>query len=141
MVTYSPAQLNSDITGTDSVSILIPAYNEVDKLKQNILSIKEAINAISASYQIIITEDGTTDGTAIIAKKLAEENSCIYHVHSNERGGKGFALRKAIKVSEGDLVLFMDADLATSLDCLSKILGEVKNGFDVAIGSRNRKGA
>ncbi|TRZ49435.1 MAG: glycosyltransferase [Dehalococcoidia bacterium] len=141
MVSHTMIREKRSITVGDTVSIIIPAYNEASMLRQNIKSIRETIEPIMESYQIIIMEDGNTDGTNIIAEELAEENPWILHLHSDKRLGKGGALKRAIKTSQGEIIVFMDADLATSLDYLSRIMEPIKNGHDIAIGSRNIKGA
>lgn len=123
------------------VSIVVPAYNEVSRLRQNIRSIGEAVKRITESYDIIIAEDGSTDGTNVIAEELAKEDPRILHLHSDKRLGKGGALKRAIKASQGEVIVFIDADLATSLDSISRIMVPIQKGYDGAIGSRNIKGA
>jgi hypothetical protein len=125
----------------DSVSVIVPAFNEALMLKRNINSIKRVLEPIAESCEIIIAEDGSTDGTSIIAKQLAAECSGIFHLHSDKRLGKGGALKRALKISRGEIVVFMDADLATSLDCLSSFVLAIKNGYDGAVASRRIKGA
>jgi len=123
------------------VSVVVPAYNEAPHLKQNTMFIEEAVKRITESYEIIIVEDGSTDGTDVIAKRLAEENPRILHLHSDKRLGKGRALKRALRHSRGEVIIFMDADLATSLDCLPRVMELIKNGYSVVIASRHIKGA
>ena len=123
------------------VSVVIPAFNEASCLKGNISFIERKIKRITRSYEIILTEDGSSDGTDLIAAELAVENPCILHLHSDVRRGKGGALKRAFNASKGKVVIFMDADLATSLDSLSGILERIEEGYDGVIGSRNIKGS
>jgi glycosyltransferase involved in cell wall biosynthesis len=123
------------------VSVIVPAFNEAAALKRNIKSIKKALEPIAESCEIIIAEDGSTDGTSMIAEQLAEECPEVFHLHSDERLGKGGALKRALKISRGEIIIFMDADLATSLDSLSSVILVIKNGYDGAVASRRIKGA
>jgi hypothetical protein len=120
----------------DNVSILIPAYNEASRLRQNIRFIEDYVRQIVGSYEIIIAEDGSMDGTDKIAKEITHRTQRILHSHSDCRLGKGAALKRALKASRCEIVVFMDADLATSLDHLPELLELIKRGYDGAIGSR-----
>jgi len=123
------------------LSLIVPAYNEASFLKRNIDFIEEAIKSITKSYEIIIAEDGSTDGTTKIAADMARENSRIKHSHADERLGKGQALKRALKASIGEIIVFMDADLATSLSHLAKLVILIESEYDVAIGSRHTNGS
>jgi len=134
----------SDLARKDprvKVSVIIPAYNEAYHFKQNVTLIEEAVKQTMGSYEIIIAENGSTDGTNIIAEELAEEDPHILHLHSDKRLGKGCALKRALKASRGEVIVFIDADLAACLDHLPVIMEPIKEGYDGAIGSRNVKGA
>jgi len=126
---------------SDKISIIIPAHNEASCLRESIRAIEEAVSRLEASYEIIIAEDGGSDGTDVIAEELAVENPYISHLHSDERLGKGGSLKRAIGVAQGELIIYMDADLATSLDHLPEIFELIECGYDIAIGSRNIKGS
>ena len=123
------------------LSLVVPAYNEAPRLKRSIGSIEEAVKQITGSYEIIIAEDGSMDGTDKIAADIACENSRIIHSHGDERLGKGQAIKRALKASDGEIIVFMDADLATSLNHLPKLILLIERGYDGAIGSRHSKGS
>lgn len=125
----------------DKISIIIPAYNEAYCLKDNIRSVERAIKRITGSYEIIIAEDGNSDGTDVIAEELAVENHSILHLHSDKRLGKGGSLRGALGTTKGEVVIYMDADLATDLNHLSEVIELIEEGYDLVIGSRNIKGS
>jgi len=123
------------------ISLIIPAYNEAPYLRQSIEFIEEAVKPITGSYQIIIAEDGSMDGTDKIAADMTRKNSRIIHSHADGRLGKGQALKRALKASGGEIIVLMDADLATSLSHLSKIILLIERKYDGAIGSRYSKGS
>lgn len=123
------------------LSLIVPAYNEAYTLRQNIGLIKKAALQITDSYELVIAEDGCFDETAKIVVDIANDCSNVVHLHSDNRLGKGLALKRALNISKGQVLVFMDADLATSLDHLQDVVKLVENGYDIVIGSRHIKGS
>lgn len=119
------------------VSVVFPAYNEADALKGALEKVTEALNEIARSYEIIIAEDGSTDGTAQLAAALAEKHLFVKHIHGEKRLGRGTALKNAFKQSSGEILIYMDLDLATDLKHLKTLVGALEfEGYDFATGSR-----
>lgn len=119
----------------------MPAYNESSTLGQNVGLIEKVVSQIVDSYEIIIAEDGCSDETAKIATDLSNNCSKVVHLHFDHRLGKGLALKRALKRSKGQVLVFIDADLSTSLDHLHDVVKLVENGYDIVIGSRHVKGS
>ncbi len=84
----------------------------------------------------MIAEDGSTDGTSELASKLAERYTSVKHLHSDERLGRAGGLTRAFKESKGEILAFMDVDLATDIGHLEELIGAIRDGFDIAVGSR-----
>ena len=105
------------------------------------LLIESAVRAITSSYEIIIVEDGSTDGSEDIARTMSCENPRIIHLHSSMRLGKGGALKRAFQNCRGDSIIFMDIDLATSLKHISESVSIIKHGHAVVVGSRFARGS
>ncbi|WP_456468160.1 flippase-like domain-containing protein [Archaeoglobus sp.] len=122
------------------VSIVLPAYNEARKLKKAVEKVQKAVEETEYECEIIIAEDGSTDGTDKIAAELASKNPNIVHLHSDERLGRGRALMNAFEKAKGDIVVYMDVDLATDLKHLKELIDAViVEGYDIATGSRLMK--
>lgn len=102
---------------------------------------EEAIRQFTKSYEIIIAEDGSNDGSDSITLELTRENPRIFSLHSEERLGKGRALKRAFKTHPSEIVIFSDIDLAMSLKHLSELIALIEKGCDGAIGSRYINGA
>jgi glycosyltransferase involved in cell wall biosynthesis len=119
----------------------VPAYNEASTLKQNIGLIEKAVSQIADSHEIIIAEDGCSDETAKIVADMSNNCSKVMHLHSDHRLGKGLALKRALRASKGQTIVFMDADLSTSLGHLHDVVKLIENGYDIVIGSRHIKGS
>jgi glycosyltransferase AglD len=123
------------------ISILLPAYNEAEQIEKCILEVETAVRSFSKSYEIIVSEDGSTDGTADIVAKMAKRNPQLVLLHSPTRLGKGKAIKNALISSKGKIITFMDVDLATNLECLPQLLRVVRDNGGMAIGSRHVKGS
>ena len=123
------------------VSILLPAYNEASQIEKCVLEVEAAVSSFSKSYEIIVSEDGSTDGTDFIVAKMAKFNPNLVLLHSPTRLGKGKAIKNALSSAKGNVIVFMDVDLATSLECLPQVLRLVKENGGMAIGSRHVEGS
>jgi glycosyltransferase involved in cell wall biosynthesis len=123
------------------LSILLPAYNEAAQIEKCVKEVEQAASSFSDSYEIIVSEDGSTDETSPIMLNLTKNNPNLIFLHLPVRIGKGKAIKRAISSAKGDIIVFMDVDLATSLDCLPNFLDLVKKHGGLAIGSRYAKGA
>ena len=115
-----------------STSILIPAYNEDKTIKRTIQSVIN-LDYPKDRLEIIIVNDGSTDNTAEIVKKIINEKCGSYIKLINQKnGGKGVALNNAIKKAKGEFFVCLDADSFIKEDALKKMLPEFENP-DVAI--------
>jgi len=127
-------------TGSKSsvgVSLVFPAYNEADAIEATVEKVIQALNEFTHSYEIIIAEDGSTDGTAKLATALAEKYPFVKHIHGEKRLGRGAALKNAFKQSHGEVLVYMDLDLATDLIHLESLVAAVESeGYEFATGSR-----
>jgi glycosyltransferase involved in cell wall biosynthesis len=129
--------VKTGLKGLVEVSVVFPAYNEADALETAVEKVTEALNKFALSYEVIIAEDGSTDGTDKKAAALAEKHPFVKHVHGEKRLGRGTALKNAFKQSSGEVLVYMDLDLATDLKHLKSLVGAVEfEGYDFATGSR-----
>jgi glycosyltransferase involved in cell wall biosynthesis len=118
------------------VSIVFPAYNERENLENTIRRTVQALRNIADSYEVIIAEDGSTDGTDRIAARLSSEYPFIRHIHNDKRLGRGLALKNAFTESNGRILVYMDVDLATGIGHLRTLIESVRKDYDFATGSR-----
>ncbi len=122
------------------VSLVIPAYNEAAGLERAVESARAALAPLGA-YEVIVAEDGATDGTDRVAAQLAKTHPEVRHLHSDARLGRGGALRRAFPSSRGRVLAYMDVDLATDVAHLPELVRAVLGGADAATGSRKAPGA
>jgi hypothetical protein len=122
------------------ISIVLPAYNEAKRLRGAVEEVIKAAEKTGYDFEIIIAEDGSKDGTDRIAAELAASNPRIKHLHSDERLGRGRALMNAFSKASGDVVVYMDVDLATDLSHLKELVDAIiVEGYDFSTGSRLMK--
>ncbi len=121
------------------VSLVLPAYNEAERLRDTVQQVADALQKITPSFEIIIAEDGSTDGTDKTADELAKEFTYVTHLHNKDRLGRGKALNRAFKSSKGDIVAYIDVDLATDLKHLEELVISIRDGYDISTGSRMLK--
>ena len=130
----TPKTKRSDPT---EISIIFPAYNEAKYIEPAVQEAKKHLDEFSSSYEIIIAEDGSTDGTAEIAEDMAKKYQLVEHIHRKERLGRGTALNNAFRQSKGNILVYMDLDLATDLKYLKPLIEAISvEGYDFATGSR-----
>jgi len=123
------------------LSIVLPAYNEASRIEQCIKEVKRAVTALTSSYEIVVIEDGSTDGTTSIIDSLSKTDSNLSFHHSPQRLGKGKAIKKGLGSAKGDVVVFMDVDLATSLEFLPIMVKSTRESQGLVIGSRHVRGS
>lgn len=92
------------------VSLVLPAFNERENLEAVVRRAAEVLPSLTESFEIVIVDDGSRDGTGELADRLAEEYPMVRVVHHKVNRGYGAALRSGFAAARGDFVLFMDAD-------------------------------
>ncbi len=123
------------------ISVIIPVYNEVNRLENAVNRVATILKDISKKYQIIIAEDGSTDGTDILASNLAKNNKRIIHIHSDKRLGRGRSIENAVKFAKSRIIAYIDVDLEAKPEFLKSLVKAVtEENYDIAIGSRFAKG-
>ncbi|MGJ3240955.1 MAG: glycosyltransferase family 2 protein [Anaerolineae bacterium] len=130
---YRPITL-SDYTKTLSLTVVIPCYNEVN----NIEKVLAKVEAVNLADEIIIVDDGSTDGSREILKQIESENHAhvriLYHTHNQ---GKGAALVTGFKAATGDVLLIQDADFEYDPREYPRLLQPIEEGISpVVYGSR-----
>lgn len=118
------------------LSVLLPMYNEAARAERCIRQVENAVNCFSSSYEIVVVEDGSTDGTDRIAASLTKTNPRIKMLHFPVRLGKGKAIKNAFGVAKGDIIVLLDADLATRLDYLPLLVKTAEECGGMVAGSR-----
>jgi len=118
------------------LSFILPAYNEERNIEHTVTSIAEYCDAKQYPYEIVIVDDGSTDGTYRLAGEIADKNASIKVLQHKSNRGKGAAVRTGMAVARGEILLFLDADGSTDVSELDSFFPHLNEGYDVVIGSR-----
>ncbi|MDP1743188.1 MAG: glycosyltransferase family 2 protein [Candidatus Amesbacteria bacterium] len=122
------------------LSVIIPAYNEEKRLGSNLSSVLKYLHKNFSSFELIIVDDGSTDSMAKSVRLAIAKDSRARLISYKPNRGKGYAVRNGVLASQGEQVLFMDADLSTPLVEIPKILTKLESA-DIVIGSRGKSDA
>lgn len=119
------------------LSILIPAYGE-ERTIAEVLRQVAAIDTESIGFdkEIIVCDDGSTDGTIAEVEMVMAEDARIHLVQHQKNRGKGAAIRTALETAQGDYCLIQDADLEYEVSDYPALLREINRGARVVYGSR-----
>jgi dolichol-phosphate mannosyltransferase len=118
------------------ISIIIPVYNEFHTFKRVLERVRRAPLPPGCSMEIIVVDDGSTDGTTQMIGEEVRAGIVIGH-YSKQNSGKGAAIRIGIEIGSGDIILIQDGDLEYDPGDYRKILEPIVNGdADVVYGSR-----
>lgn len=131
---------HNEETVSPLLSIVIPAYNEQQRLPTTLQAILEFVAKTSYDVEIVVVDDGSTDATVTAIQPLLVTAPQIRLI-CNDHRGKGYAVRTGVLAAHGAYILLCDADLAVPLDEWPKLQCHLNGGYDVVIGSREGVGA
>ena len=109
-----------------SLSIIVPCFNEYVRLYKNLPTIIEYCDAHLKDYELIFVNDGSKDSTLRLLQFYKPYNARVKIITYTQNHGKGYAVRQGLKAATKELVLFMDADLATDLSCINDAINYAK---------------
>lgn len=120
------------------LSLVIPAYNEADRLPSGLERLMEGLS--SNDTEILVVDDGSTDATAEVARRqlVSWPQHAVLSLARNS--GKGAAVRNGVRHARGDVIAFLDADMATDPRDLPTLLSALE-GNHIAVGSRAHEGS
>jgi glycosyltransferase involved in cell wall biosynthesis len=127
-------------TAQPFLSIVIPAYNEERRLPESLGKVLAFLQTKDYPAEVIVVDDGSTDNTADVVEGFMTRYPFV-SIIKNDHRGKGYAVRTGMLAAQGTYVLFSDADLATPIDEVDRLLPFLEGGYDIAIGSREGLGA
>ncbi len=123
------------------LSVIIPAYNEENRIPKTLREIDKYLKEQPYEYEILVVNDGSSDNTVNIVNGLKEEIANLKLIDNKENHGKGYVVRQGMLTALGEYRLFTDADNSTSIDQVEKMWPWFEQGYDIVIGSRDVKGA
>lgn len=124
------------------LSIIIPAYNEADRIVGTLTHTLAYLERQAYASEILVVSDGSSDETCKVVEGFRTEGRCDVRAlayHPNR--GKGYAVRYGMLRGSGDILMFMDADYSVPIEEVEKGLDLIRMGFDIAIASRALSGS
>lgn len=122
-----------------NLSIIIPAYNEKDSLPKLLQQISAQIASLNLEYEIIVLDDGSTDGTDEILRELKRNHEELRAFIFRKNYGKSAALSEGFKQARGERVITMDADLQDDPAEIPNLLKKLDEGFDLVSGWKKKR--
>jgi len=128
-------QLNSDPPGdaskdSPSISVFFPCYNEASNVGSMVEKTIPVLASLTPDFEIILVNDGSSDGTAEIIETLAEKNPCVKAVHHRQNSGYGAALQSGFRAASKDLVFYTDGDAQFDIGELGAIIPLIRQ-YDI----------
>ena len=117
-------------------SIIIPAYDEGERITATLDKVLAYIAEQKWQCEVIVVNDGSRDATADIVCGYAQTHPVVRLLENPGNRGKGYSVRNGVMNSQGDVLLFSDADLSSPIYEAPKLFREIAAGADIAIGSR-----
>jgi dolichyl-phosphate beta-glucosyltransferase len=122
-----------------TLSIVVPAFNESARIGPSLQKIIKYLTQQHKQSELIVVDDGSSDGTAAVAESAARDSGSITTrvIRYEENRGKGYAVRLGLLAAGANVVLFSDADLSTPISETPKLVDAIRSGeCDLAFGSR-----
>jgi len=118
------------------ISIVVPAFNEVGNLEPLVKKIHEILDSFEDRYEIILVDDGSTDGTLSLMEELSEKDARIKFIALSRNFGHQNALKAGLDMAKGEAVISMDADMQHPPEMILEFLKKWKSGYDVVFSIR-----
>lgn len=121
------------------LSIVIPVFNEAENLNPLVTKLREVLEITHKSYEVILIDDGSTDGSFEVLKELANSHKELRIIRFRRNFGQTSAFSAGFEMAEGDIVVTMDADLQNNPADIPKLLEELEKGYDIVSGWRKNR--
>ncbi len=116
------------------VSVIIPAYNEEQRIRRTVVAIEACMQETLDNFEILVVNDGSSDRTRDVVKSMEDGRIKLLSYEKNK--GKGGAVKFGVEHAAGDYIVFTDADLPYPPEKISEAVSMLKSGADLVLGKR-----
>jgi glycosyltransferase involved in cell wall biosynthesis len=129
------------VEAAPGLEVVIPVHDEEVALPRAVAAVTAYLDTLPWTWRITIADNASTDGTPLVARRLAHEDGRVRVLRLEEKG-RGRALKRVWESSDADVLLYMDVDLSTDLNALMPLVAPIVSGHsDLAIGTRLSRGS
>lgn len=121
------------------LSIVLPIYNEESNIKELYQRLTELLAKLNRNYEIIFTDDGSTDDSFKLLKEIAQTDNKIKVIKFKRNFGQTAALAAGIDMAQGETIITLDSDLENDPTDISKLLAKIDEGYDIVSGIRKNR--
>lgn len=125
--------MNKENNSAIEITVILPTYNEKENIKRLISRIS---GNMGKNVEILVVDDNSPDETWKVVEDMAKENNNITLLRRMDKRGLTSALADGIKIAKGGVIAWMDTDLSMPPEKLEELTKKIKNGYDIAVGSR-----
>lgn len=122
--------------GGPRLSIIIPAYNEEKRIGRALENVLACVRDRGWDAEVLVVDDGSTDRTSQCVQAWTRTNANLHLIENEGNRGKGYSVRNGLLQAAGEIVMFTDADLSAPIEEAERLFEAIRDGADVAIGSR-----
>ena len=113
------------------ISIVVPVFNEVDLIEELLSRIKKVCRGLRRTYEIVIVDDGSTDGSYEKLKKIQANDNSLRIVKFTRNFGQQAAVLAGFRISKGDIIVQLDSDLQNPPEEIPKLLSAMSENIDL----------
>ncbi len=135
----TPSSSMGSTYSKDLLSIVVPVLDEERILPQMYLRLKNVLNTLSMSHEILFVDDGSQDGSFMILQALAEKDSSVKVIRFSRNFGHQIAITAGMDYSRGEVVVVIDGDLQDPPELIPELLEKWREGFDIVYAVRRKR--
>ena len=121
------------------ISVIVPLYNEEESVVELSIALKKVLENIKSNYEVIFIDDGSTDDSFLKIKEINHLNNRFKCIKFKRNYGKSAALSEGFKMSNGDYIITMDADLQDDPEEIPALLMKINEGYDLVSGWKKKR--
>lgn len=125
--------------GMKSISVIVPLYNEKETVAALYAGIREELEAGGQEFEVIFADDGSTDGSIEVLRRLQEGDARVRIIRLRRNFGKSAALSAGFRMASGEVIVTLDADLQDRPSEIRKLLERLEEGYDLVSGWKHRR--
>lgn len=120
------------------LSIILPAFNEENRILHTLENSLQFLESRPWSYELIVVDDGSVDGTAEAVRNVHGKTTSVSCLMNGQNRGKGYSVRQGVNNARGSVVGYMDADYKTDIAGLDRVMESIEAGCDGVVGDRTQ---